>query len=107
MPKAREDFPEPEIPVKATTVSRGMSTSSVRRLCSRAPRTAMCPATTSLDSKCPPTVQISGLVPGRKWHSRATSKLRVMCRTSENLRDGTLSARRRHPARLTTPLRHP
>src|SRR6478609_9226340 len=39
VPKAREDFPEPETPVKATIASRGTSTSMFRRLFSLAPRT--------------------------------------------------------------------
>src|ERR1700753_319522 len=39
VPKASEDLPEPETPVKTTRASRGMSTSMFRRLCSRAPRT--------------------------------------------------------------------
>src|SRR5918997_2045559 len=36
--KAREDFPEPEIPVKTTSESRASSRCTLRRLCSRAPR---------------------------------------------------------------------
>src|SRR5438045_762094 len=39
--KASEDFPEPERPVITTSRSRGISTSTFLRLCSRAPRTAM------------------------------------------------------------------
>src|SRR5690242_1925257 len=35
--KAREDFPEPESPVKTTSLSRGMVRSMSFRLCSRAP----------------------------------------------------------------------
>src|SRR6187401_1310945 len=37
--KAREDFPEPDKPVKTTSESRGRLMSTFRRLCSRAPRT--------------------------------------------------------------------
>src|ERR1700712_2737301 len=37
--KASEDFPEPDKPVKTTSESRGMEMSTLRRLCSRAPRT--------------------------------------------------------------------
>src|ERR1017187_8731283 len=39
--KASEDLPEPESPVITTSLSRGMSTSTFFRLCSRAPRTEM------------------------------------------------------------------
>ncbi|GAA08399.1 hypothetical protein ATPR_1403 [Acetobacter tropicalis NBRC 101654] len=39
MPKASEDLPDPETPVKTTNWSRGKSTSTFFRLCSRAPRT--------------------------------------------------------------------
>src|ERR1700745_106095 len=35
--KASEDLPEPERPVKTTSLSRGISTSMFFRLCSRAP----------------------------------------------------------------------
>src|SRR5512144_1399785 len=37
--KAREDLPEPESPVMTVRDPRGISTSMLRRLCSRAPRT--------------------------------------------------------------------
>src|SRR5690606_6297566 len=37
--KASEDFPEPERPVMTIRLSRGRSTSTPLRLCSRAPRT--------------------------------------------------------------------
>src|SRR5271165_3811845 len=36
--KAREDLPEPDRPVKTTSLSRGMVRSTFLRLCSRAPR---------------------------------------------------------------------
>src|SRR3954451_21177864 len=36
--KARDDFPEPERPVKTISFSRGSSNERLRRLCSRAPR---------------------------------------------------------------------
>src|SRR3954467_1592340 len=39
VPNASDDFPDPEIPVKTTSASRGTSTSTLRRLCSLAPRT--------------------------------------------------------------------
>src|SRR6188768_797917 len=39
--KASEDLPEPDRPVITTSFSRGMSTSTPLRLCSRAPRTRM------------------------------------------------------------------
>src|ERR1700694_1631750 len=35
---ASDDFPEPDSPVKTTSLSRGISTSMFLRLCSRAPR---------------------------------------------------------------------
>src|SRR6185437_4676454 len=39
--KAREDLPEPDRPVNTTSWSRGISTSTFLRLCSRAPRMAI------------------------------------------------------------------
>jgi len=39
VPKASEDLPEPETPVKTTSRSRGILTEMFLRLCSRAPRT--------------------------------------------------------------------
>jgi len=39
VPKASEDFPEPDMPVNTTSASRGRSRSTLLRLCSRAPRT--------------------------------------------------------------------
>src|SRR5260370_24402585 len=39
--KAREDLPEPDRPVKTTSLSRGITRSIFLRLCSRAPRTTM------------------------------------------------------------------
>src|SRR3954447_1042713 len=48
VPKASEDLPEPETPVKATSASRGRSTSTLRRLCSVAPRTCTKPSCASL-----------------------------------------------------------
>src|SRR6266566_4494833 len=38
---ARDDLPEPDRPVMTTSLSRGMSTSTFLRLCTRAPRTAI------------------------------------------------------------------
>src|SRR3954471_24614924 len=38
---ASEDFPEPDRPVNTTSLSRGISTSTFLRLCSRAPRIVM------------------------------------------------------------------
>ncbi len=42
--KASDDLPEPDSPVMTVRLSRGMSTSTFLRLCSRAPRTLMLPA---------------------------------------------------------------
>src|SRR3954447_1064433 len=39
VPKASDDLPDPEIPVKATRASRGASTSTPLRLCTRVPKT--------------------------------------------------------------------
>src|SRR5262245_53118650 len=39
--KARLDLPDPDRPVKTTSFSRGSSTLTFLRLCSRAPRTQM------------------------------------------------------------------
>ena len=52
--KASEDLPLPDRPVITTRWSRGMSTSTPFRLCSRAPRTEMCfcmPAVPSCDGR--------------------------------------------------------
>jgi hypothetical protein len=38
-----DDFPDPQTPVKTTRESRGISTSTFLRLCSRAPRTCTIP----------------------------------------------------------------
>src|SRR5713226_8752198 len=38
---ASDDFPEPEMPVRTTNRSRGISTVMFLRLCSRAPRTTI------------------------------------------------------------------
>jgi len=38
-PEGRDDFPEPEVSLKTTSESHGMSTSTFFRLCSRAPQT--------------------------------------------------------------------
>src|SRR5918994_330842 len=45
--KASEDLPEPDSPVKTISFSRGSSRLTLRRLCSRAPRTTSESATTS------------------------------------------------------------
>src|ERR1700722_10413548 len=42
--KASEDLPEPDRPVMTVSESRGITTSTFFRLCSRAPRTWMLPA---------------------------------------------------------------
>src|SRR6185436_19254604 len=39
--KARDDLPEPDRPVMTTSLSRGISTSTFLRLCSRAPLTTI------------------------------------------------------------------
>src|SRR5881398_2577098 len=44
VPNASEDLPEPETPVNTTSASRGMSTATSFRLCSRAPRTRTKPS---------------------------------------------------------------
>jgi hypothetical protein len=44
VPKAIEDFPEPDTPVKTTNAFRGMSTSIPRKLFCRAPRTSTKPS---------------------------------------------------------------
>src|SRR6185312_16332571 len=44
VPKASDDLPEPDTPVNATMASRGTSTSTSRRLFSRAPRTRTKPS---------------------------------------------------------------
>src|SRR5579875_1917440 len=40
--KASDDLPEPETPVSTTSASRGMATSTLRRLCSCAPWIRIC-----------------------------------------------------------------
>ncbi len=44
VPKASDDLPEPDTPVKTTRALRGITTSTFFRLCSRAPRTWMQPS---------------------------------------------------------------
>src|SRR4051812_38323692 len=46
---ARDDFPEPERPVRTTMRSRGSSRETLRRLCSRAPRITSLSATAVRD----------------------------------------------------------
>src|ERR1700722_12830880 len=46
--KARELFPDPDRPVNTINRLRGRSTETLRRLCSRAPRTTRLPASASL-----------------------------------------------------------
>src|SRR5690606_13173081 len=50
VPNASEDFPEPETPVNTTSASRGIATSTLRRLCSLAPRTRTNGSDTSTDT---------------------------------------------------------
>ena len=47
MSKARDDLPEPEMPVNTMSRSRGSSRSTFFRLCSRAPRTVIVGAVAS------------------------------------------------------------
>src|SRR3954465_8528263 len=65
---ASEDFPDPERPVKTMSVSRGSSSETLRRLCSRAPRITSLsdtaprlPASRSNDDGVPaPLVELDG-----------------------------------------------
>src|SRR2546421_6183055 len=65
--KASEDFPDPESPVKTTSLSRGIVRSMSFRLCSRAPRMtiAVCccalPAGTGFFSATDPGPHAAGL----------------------------------------------
>src|SRR5580704_4102547 len=52
---ASEDLPDPDRPVITTRLSRGISTSTFFRLCSRAPRTWMEPA---IDRRFPGAVVV-------------------------------------------------
>src|ERR1700722_11058214 len=77
--KASEDLPEPDRPVSTVRVSRGISTSTFLRLCSRAPRMEMffsigkggCGDGTSKPQEPWPPSHISwGLTRTRQEHNR-------------------------------------
>src|SRR6266851_2561288 len=61
--KASDDFPDPESPVKTTSLSRGIVRSISFRLCSRAPRMTMsvCCATGFFDLPTNPRPHATGL----------------------------------------------
>src|SRR3546814_7896436 len=53
VPKASEDFPEPETPENTTSALRGMETSTSLRLFSRAPRTCTRPLAAAVQEDSP------------------------------------------------------
>src|SRR3989304_4402764 len=59
--KASEDFPDPEMPVSTTNLSRGISTVTFFRLCSRAPRTMI--RSSGILSSAPPARHPAGAAP--------------------------------------------
>src|ERR1700743_2556519 len=60
---ASEDLPEPDRPVMTVSESRGITTSTFFRLCSRAPRTWILPDLEwAMESCCP--FRCSAVVPG-------------------------------------------
>ncbi|BBE23841.1 hypothetical protein MN0502_27240 [Arthrobacter sp. MN05-02] len=95
VPNASEDFPEPETPVKATTASRGQSTSIPRRLFSPAPRTRTKPfrvlvvpaGAASIGSITNPTLRPSGDATRRETHRRRADHRSVVAR-AEGTRPG-------------------
>src|SRR5215212_6959373 len=60
VPKAREDLPDPEIPVNATSASRGAATSTPRKLCTRVPKTRTHGSISSLRGS-----EVAGMLGGR------------------------------------------
>jgi hypothetical protein len=79
VPNASDDFPEPETPVNATMAFRGMSTSTLRRLCSLAPRTCTKPSVASI------VTGFSYPVPARRCcRSRSGSVKRVASAVGED-----------------------
>src|SRR3972149_6239500 len=65
--KASEDFPDPEMPVSTTNLSRGISTVTFFRLCSRAPRTMI--RSSGILSSAPPARHPAGAVPPPPAHA--------------------------------------
>src|SRR3970282_945336 len=65
--KASEDFPDPEMPVSTTNLSRGISTVTFFRLCSRAPRTMM--RSSGILFSAPPTRHPAGAAPPPPAHA--------------------------------------
>src|SRR5581483_8880110 len=56
---ASDDFPEPDKPVTTVSLSRGIVTSMLRRLCSRAPRTMRASSAIAWESCRPDRVETS------------------------------------------------
>src|SRR3990172_1181059 len=65
--KASEDFPDPEMPVSTTNLSRGISTVTFFRLCSRAPRTMI--RSSGILSSAPPARHPAGAAPPPPPHA--------------------------------------
>src|SRR3990170_6010721 len=65
--KASEDFPDPEMPVSTTNLSRGISTVTFFRLCSRAPRTMI--RSSGILSSAPPARHPAGAAPPPPAHA--------------------------------------
>src|SRR4051794_16256407 len=80
---ARLDLPDPDRPVNTTRLSRGMSRSTPRRLCSRAPRTInLLPALSTLRSTTVGSLQIgppdqcgNGRMPPRSMLRATTDRI--------------------------------
>src|ERR1700757_3110646 len=60
---AREDLPDPDRPVITVSLSRGMTTSTFLRLCSRAPRTWILPAFDWAMNPCYPLPTVLRMFP--------------------------------------------
>src|SRR3989304_5019649 len=65
--KASEDFPDPEMPGGTTNLSRGISTVTFFRLCSRAPRTMI--RSSGILSSAPPARHPAGAAPPPPAHA--------------------------------------
>src|SRR3990172_3070861 len=81
--KASEDFPDPEMPVSTTNLSRGISTVTFFRLCSRAPRTMM--RSSGMLFSAPPTRHPAGAAPPPPVHAAPPGPAAPAARREERL----------------------
>src|SRR3989337_3397017 len=81
--KASEDFQDPEMPVSTTNLSRGISTVTFFRLCSRAPRTMM--RSSGMLFSAPPTRHPAGAAPPPPVHAAPPGPAAPAARREERL----------------------